>query len=176
MFFYFYSKIIKHPILSYLYYYNVEQFNIINTIFLVILFLLSIYLGRKLYKLLKNCVLHILKYSRSREPQNNYNILRANTGGSFALLALLLAPANTSVSSKFNAVKAYTNAVETDKLRVVLNKLDQEQPHPSGTSRLSGFHEYLGTLDMEYTRNTYWAFHHYYRDIIMKQMKEELIG
>ena len=157
MFYYFYSKIIKHPILAYLYYFSVENFNIINTIFLVVLFLLSIYLGRKLYNFFKNCVLHILNYNL--EYQYNYNILRANTGGHFALLALLLAPANTSASSKFNARKGYTTGVESEKLNLVLQKLDQERPHPSGTSRLSGFHEHLcnndGKLNMCYENIPY---------------------
>jgi hypothetical protein len=89
------------------------------------------------------------------------------------LSGLLFVDTNTSRSSMFFAKRYYTADVEIKSLTLVLQKLDMEQPHPSGTSRLASFHEYLHELEKERSFTGYWANHHYYRDVVMTELRRK---
>lgn len=62
--------------------------------------------------------------------------MQANPG---AIVGLLCLSTNSSTSSLFHAKKAYGIKVERNSLTSVIQKLDTEQPHPSGTSRFASF-------------------------------------
>jgi hypothetical protein len=84
---------------------------------------------------------------------------------------LLTAATNTSTSSLFHAWKAYDAKVELNSLTTVLLKLDREQPHPSGSTRISAFQEHIHELSQKQSYAEYWANHHYYRDVIMRNIE-----
>lgn len=94
-------------------------------------------------------------------------IMQANPGTIVGLLSL---STNSSTSSLFHAKKAYGLKVEINSLTSVLMKLDKEQPHPSGSSRLLAFQEYLQELGKKQSYSEYWANRHYYRDVVMRDI------
>ena len=97
--------------------------------------------------------------------------MQANPGTIVGLLSL---STNSSTSSLFHAQKASVLKVEINSLTSVLHELDTKQPHPSGTSRLAAFQEYINELGQKQTYAEYWANHHYYRDIVMKDLKSQV--
>lgn len=73
-------------------------------------------------------------------------VMQANPGTIVGLLSL---STNSSTSSVFHAKKAYAIKVEKNSIISVIQKLDTEQPHPSGTSRLAAFQEYINELNQK---------------------------
>lgn len=86
-------------------------------------------------------------------------------------LGLLPLCMNSNLSSQFHVNKANHFKGERDNLTLVLKKIDREQPHPSGTSRLAAFQEYIHELDIKHTYHEYWANKLYYRDVVMNELK-----
>ena len=163
IFFYFYCKIIKYPLLNYIIC-SLDGLNIFNVILLLIVFIISTYLGLKLFNLLKNFILYVYINDKSFK----YIIMQANPG---PLLGLLSLSTNTSTSSLFHARKAYFFKGEKTSLTTVLLKLDREQPHPSGVSRLAAFSEYIHEIDKKLYFEEYWANRHYYRGVVMNELE-----
>lgn len=161
-FFYFYSKIIKNPTINYISE-SLEVLNIFNIIFLLIIFITFTYLGLKFFNLLKNFILYVNKSFKNTTMQSNPG----------PILGLLFLSTNTSVSSKFFAKREYVLEGEIKSLTLVLLKLDREQPHPSGINRLAAFGEYLHDLDKQRRLAQYWANHHYYRDVVMAELRRK---
>jgi len=95
-------------------------------------------------------------------------VMQANPGTIVGLLSL---STNSSASSLFHAKKACAIKGEKNSLTLVIQKLDREQAHPDGTARFPAFREYLAELDKKYEYAEYWANHHYYRDVIMKDLQ-----
>jgi len=95
-------------------------------------------------------------------------VMQANPGTIVGLLSL---STNSNTASLFHANKASAIKLEINSVTSVIVKLDREQPHSSGSSRLAAFQEYLSELGQKQTSAEYWANHHYYRDVIMQQLK-----
>lgn len=113
-----------------------DNINIANIILLVIIFILSTYLGIKLFNFLKSIIIDIYKYNK-RFKYTSYSL--QSSCGSGPLLVLL----GGSVSASFHARQEYKSRTEINSLNTVILKLDREQPHPSGCSRISAFGEYI---------------------------------
>jgi len=105
---------------------------------LVIAFIILSYLGVKIFKL--------LKYLHINNKRSKNTILQANPG---PILGLLFISRDTSASSMFHVKKEYSLRLEIKGLNLVLQKLDREQPHPSGISRLATFQEYIHELEIK---------------------------
>lgn len=165
IFFYFYFIIIKNPILKDTFN-NLGELNIFNIIVLLIVSMLSTSIGSKLFNWLKKVVLNL--YNTFNNNSSNNTSLQANSGGILALAAL----ANPSVASIFHAKKAISLKQEENNLATVLQKLDKEQPLPSGRSRWTSFQEYIGELRVDRFNSEKFAYRNYYRDVVMKEMKE----
>lgn len=145
IFFYFYYKIVKNPILYYTFY-NLGELNIFNIILLLIIIMISTFIGNKLFNLLKKVVLNLYNTTFNNNSINN-TILQANIPS--GMLVLLCASTNTSESSKFHARRALSLKREENLLATVVQKLDKEQPRPGGCSRWAGFQEYIGDLKVD---------------------------
>lgn len=158
-----FCKIVKNPLLNYIKD-SFEVLNIYNILLLVILFIILTYLGIILFNLLKKIILYLYISNKSLKYANNNN--KKASFNSVSLL--LLATANTSESSKFHARKACNLHHERVKLETVLSKLDREQPHPEGFSRLQVFGEYIGKLKRDFNYHESWANRHYYRDVVVR--------
>jgi len=79
-------------------------------------------------------------------------VMQANPGTIVGLLSL---STNRNTASLFHANKASAIKVEINSVTSVIQKLDAEQPHPSGTSRLTAFQEYLHELDQKHIYEAY---------------------
>jgi len=135
--------------------------------------MISTYIGSKLFNLLKKVVLNVYNTFNNNSINNN-TILQANANAPCGILALLGAT-NFSTSSKFHAQKALSLKQEENLLAIVVQKLDNEQPHPWGCSRWASFQEYISELRVKRFYSEKWANRQYYRDVIMNELKERNI-
>ena len=168
IFFYFYYKIGKNPILDYTFD-NLEELNIFDIILLLIIIIISTYIGNKLFNWLKKVVLNLYNTTFNNNSINN-TILQANIPREMGMLVLLGGSTNSSEASKFHARRALSLKQEENLLAIVVQKLDKEQPHPGGCSRWAAFQEHIGELRVGRFTSERWAFRNYYRDVVMKEI------
>lgn len=79
--------------------------------------------------------------------------------------------ANGSPSSRYCCNKAWAKREEGNSLELVIDKLDNDHPLSSGTSRLSAFSSYIGDLHKEALYYDRLARKHLYRKIVMNESR-----
>lgn len=156
-----FSILIRKPLLS-IFWVDLDEVYFYNILFLIIMLITLSYFRSKIW---------VIFYYFIHKTLNSFKHKITNTAQASLPLFLLLPVDHTSssVASQFWVNKALGKRNEASVLELVVGKIDMDQPINSGTSRLSAFTSYIGSLHSEALKFDYIAKKNVYRKMIMSE-------